>query len=434
MGAATLACDPELVTALRVLRIYHAGGDPAHRARERALLAAGVDVTMVVPEPWPGADLTAQDVPHRRLAVRRPGDVNRHAYLDPTQLSRLVRELRPDVLDVHEEPVSLAARQWLKAAGHLPVVMYTAQNLDKRWPPPFAQYERAALSRVAAFYPCSAQAASVLRGKGYRGLLRVLPLGIDEDVHRPGAQVLPVSEVVLGLVGRLVPEKGVLDAVRVLAAVHARRPARLLIIGDGPQAEPARRLSADLGVADQCTWLPWCPVEDLAEAYRRMHVVLIPSRATTTWVEQFGRVITEGEANGAVPVGYASGSIPEVIGQTGVLAEEPDVEGLARATTSLLDDPERWTALRARGLRASAERSWTRVAEAQIDLYRAAIVGGPPAVRRPSSTTRAAAREEFGTPAATPAGGRPFALPVLREPGRAPRLAAAALDRVTGQR
>ena len=101
--------------------------------------------------------------------MRRPGDVNRHGYTDSHALARLVRDLAPDLLDVHEEPFSVAARQWLAAAPpDLPIVMYTAQNVDKRFPPPFAQYERAAHRRVAALYPCSGQAASVARGKGSR--------------------------------------------------------------------------------------------------------------------------------------------------------------------------------------------------------------------------------------------------------------------------
>ena len=418
---------------LRVLRICHAGGDSGHRARDRALLRAGVDLTLVVPASWPGADADISDVPVRRLPVRRAGDVNRHAYLEPSALAALVRDVRPDLVDIHEEPVSLAARQWLRAAAALPVVMYTAQNLDKRWPPPFAQYERAALQRAAGMYPCSNQAASVLRGKGYRGQLQVLPLGIDDDVHRAGDQVLPAEEVVLGLVGRLVPEKGVLDAVHVLAAVNERLPARLVVIGDGPERARAQDLSRRLGIAKRCTWLPWCPVEQLAAAYRRMHIVLVPSLATARWVEQFGRVITEGRANGAVPVGYTSGSIPEVMGQTGVLVPEGDVAALSAEATELLTDPARWSSLRQRGRDAGALLSWDYVAAGQLALYEAAVVAEPSPMSRASRRTRCVARREYGAPATTPAGARPIALPFLREAGAAPRLLAALVDRTTGQ-
>lgn len=417
-----------------MLRVYHAGGDRAHRARERALLEAGVDVVLVVPETWPGDDQVIDDVPARRLPVRRAGDVNRHSYRHPAQLGDLVQQVQPDIVDVHEEPVSLAARQWLRAAGNLPVVMYTAQNLDKRWPPPFAQYERAALHRTAGFYPCSRQAASVLRGKGYGGPLQVLPLGLDPAVHRQGAQDLPADEVVLGLVGRLVPEKGVLDAVRVLAAVHKSRPARLLVVGEGPEAAPARALSNHLGVADRCTWLPWCALDQLAAAYRTMHVVLVPSRSTTRWVEQFGRVITEGQANGAVPVAYSSGSIPEVVGDTGVVVVEGDVQGLSGAAVRLLSDPVRWRTLRARGLEATQRLSWRSLAEDQAEFYGTAVRGARRPLAHASHASREGAAAEFGPPARGPAGARPFAVPLLRERGPAQRVLGTAVDLWTSQR
>ena len=170
------------------------------------MLEAGLEVTLAVPSTWPGAaeptSLPDEGFPIVELAVRRAGDVNRHSYLDVAELHRLLGSLRPDVIDVHEEPVSLAARQWLAAAPpDLPVVMYTAQNVDKRFPPPFAQYERAAYRRVAALYPCTCQAASVARGKGFAGVVEVIPLGIDPAVFKAGSQSLGDEEIVLSLVG-----------------------------------------------------------------------------------------------------------------------------------------------------------------------------------------------------------------------------------------
>ena len=56
----------------------------------------------------------------------------------------------------------------------------------------------------------------------------------------------------------------------------------------------ARARAAALGLADRLELLPWRPASELADIYRGTHVVLVPSRPTTTWVEQFGRVIVEG--------------------------------------------------------------------------------------------------------------------------------------------
>lgn len=411
---------------MRVVRIYHAGRDEAHRARERALVAQAVELRLVVPSAWPGPSAGLEDEPFDvvEVDVVRPGDVNRHRYSDDGALAQAISDWQPDVVDVHEEPVSVVARQVLDAVGTTPVIMYTAQNLDKRWPPPFAGMERRALSRVAAFYPCSRQAASVLRGKGYRGHVRVLPLGLDPAVHRPGEQDL-TAEIVLGLVGRLVPEKGLRNALDVLAAVRGQRPARLLVIGEGPDQAAGRAHAEQLGVADAVDWQPWRDAAGLAAAYRQMHFVLVPSRATATWVEQFGRVITEGMANGAVPVGYDSGSIPEVIGAEGVVTPEGDVAALSAAVLDLLADPPRWAALRSAGLKRAAEIDWPAVASAMVEMYEQALRAGAPGSVRPD---RVAAVQEFGPPARTSVSDRPFALPVLRESPLAHKVLEPAID------
>lgn len=420
---------------MRVVRVYHAGRDRAHRARERALAAAGVDVTLVVPARWPGAGDEAQlsDEPFAivELETSRAGDVNRHAHR--ARLEDLIRTLAPDVLDLHEEPVSVAARQWLAAApAELPVVMYTAQNIDKRFPPPFSWYERAAYARVAGLYPCSRQAASVARGKGFAGRIEVLPLGYDGASFRPGSQSLDDAEIVLALVGRLVPEKGVQDAVEVVARLNAMRPARLVLTGAGPEELPARQRAASLGVADRVELRSWQEVGDVAAGHRAAHIVLVPSHPTHTWVEQFGRAIVEAQASGAVVCGYASGAIPEVAQDAGLLVPPRDVDALAAGVLRLVSEPNEFERRRAAGLRLAAGRTWEQVAARQAELYRAVCGqrGRPLTVPRSPRRRRLAARAEFGSPAMTLAGDRPFALPVLRRGGAVAAVLAAVIDAV----
>jgi glycosyltransferase involved in cell wall biosynthesis len=413
--------------SLAVLRVYHGGRNPAHRERDRALAAAGIDVTLAVPASWPegGSEpkLSTEGFPMVELPLTRPGDVNRHAYVRSAQLAGLVRDLNLDVLDLHEEPFSVAARQWLAAAPpELPVVMYSAQNVDKRYPPPFSAYERRAHGRVAALYPCSRQAASVARGKGFDGLIEVIPLGYDPRLFHVGDQSLDDDELLLALFGRLVPEKGITDAVHILALVNAVRPARLILAGAGPQEGTARELAAALGVADRVEIDPWRPSAELAEAYRRVHVALVPSVATETWVEQFGRVIVEAQASGAVVAGYASGSIPEVAGDAAVLVDAGDTAQLAERVVALLADPSEYSRLRGQGLALSRSRTWAQIAERQAGLYRRVLAKDFARVPLPRSPRerRALARAEFGPTAATAAGTRPFALPLLRRGGALP--------------
>lgn len=145
---------------MRVLRIYHGGRDPAHHARDRALVQAGVEPTTVVPAQWSegGAEQVLSPEPYDvvELPVLRSGDVNRHRYADLAALQHVLERVRPELVDLHEEPFAAVTRQRLRVIpATVPVVSYTAQNIDKRWPPPFAQWETAALRRLAGVYPCS---------------------------------------------------------------------------------------------------------------------------------------------------------------------------------------------------------------------------------------------------------------------------------------
>src|SRR5207253_2769181 len=72
--------------------------------------------------------------------------------------------------------------------------------------------------------------------------------------------------------------------------------------------------------------------------------LVLPSRTTATWAEQFGHVLIEAMAAGVPVVGSSSGAIPDVVGDAGIIVPEGDAAALRRALETLLADP----ALRAR--------------------------------------------------------------------------------------
>src|SRR5205807_7518295 len=81
--------------------------------------------------------------------------------------------------------------------------------------------------------------------------------------------------------------------------------------------------------------------DDMATAYARMDVLVLPSRTTPTWAEQFGRVLVEALWCGVPVIGSDSGEIPWVINSTGggVVFPEGDVEALAGRIAHLRADP-----------------------------------------------------------------------------------------------
>jgi glycosyltransferase involved in cell wall biosynthesis len=249
-------------------------------------------------------------------------------------------------------------------------------------------------------------------------LIEVIPIGFDPHLFTPGWQSLEDEVVTLALLGRLVPEKGVLDAVRLLAAVTAERAARLVLVGSGPDELRARRLASELGVGERLEIVSWASSVDVAAILRTAHIVLVPSVATDTWTEQFGRVIVEAQASGAVVVGYATGSIHEVGGEPAALVRPADVRALAELARRLLRDPVEYERRRRGGIARSKGRTWIDVATRQGRLYEQAVAGVKRLeLPRSPARRREVAREEFGPTAPTRTGYRPFALPVLRSAG-----------------
>jgi hypothetical protein len=194
-------------------------------------------------------------------------------------------------------------------------------------------------------------------------------------------------------------------------------------------ATPTAVLNVCLGVADRVEFSGWQAAPDLASAYRAAHVLLVPSRPSTV-AEQFGRVIVEAQASGAVVAGYACGAIPEVAGDAGIVVPVGDVEQLAESVVRLVVDSDDFARRRAAGQRQAAARTWQTVAARQLSLYQRVYADPCLTVDLPKSPRRrrAVARAEFGLTASTPGGVRPFALPVLRRGGAVPHVLATVID------
>jgi glycosyltransferase involved in cell wall biosynthesis len=160
------------------------------------------------------------------------------------------------------------------------------------------------------------------------------------------------SVFTVGFAGRFVEEKGLRDLV---AAAH-RLPGktRLLLTGNGPMREELSRLARNGLEVEIVSDIRH---DEMATAYARMDVLVLPSRTTPTWAEQFGRVLVEALWCGVPVIGSDSGEIPWVINTTGggLVFPEGDVETLARGLSDLREDPARREDLASTG-RVSVER------------------------------------------------------------------------------
>ena len=380
---------------MRILRVSHSAVVRAWRGRERALRDRGHDVALVCARAWDagGHRVPLEPDPGEDVVGARTLGTHPALFLyDPRPLWRALG--RPhDVLDLHEEPFALATtevlalraarRAWDRLRGvarrPAPYLVYSAQNIEKRYPWPFGALERRVLAGAAGAHVCNDEAGRILRRKGLRGPAVTVPLGVDAPGRiTPAGSTLaveptpPVEPVethrpVVGYAGRLAPHKGVAVAVR---AVLADERLELRIAGAGPQEAELRALAAPAG--DRIAFLGPLRGAELTAFYGGLDVLAVPSLDQPGWREQFGRVAVEAMACGVPVVASDCGALPDVVADAGIVVPQGDVAALGAALRRVVNHPAMAADLRTRGLAVAERCSWPQVAQAYEGLYRQA--------------------------------------------------------------
>ncbi len=366
---------------VRVVMVSKALVVGVYQRKAEAIAHMGVDLTVLTPPAWrdargsqPAEALYTQGYTLRAIPCRRVGDFHLHHY--PT-LGRELAALRPDILHMDEEPYNRATWEALRGATRLGIrsTFFTWQNILRRYPPPFAQMEQSSYRHAPIAIAGSAEAADVLRAKGYSGEVAVIPqFGIDPALYAPALnaptqQQLTDGPLRIGYAGGLLPEKGV--DLLLAACAQLRGNWSLTLYGEGSAQAELMQMASALGIAQQVIFAGRVPGTAMAGAYQTLDVLVLPSRTTPSWKEQFGRVLIEAMASGVAVVGSSSGEIPHVIGDGGLVFAEGNVAALHAQLQALLENPAGRRALAAAGrARALACYSSERIAAETVALYR----------------------------------------------------------------
>ena len=134
-------------------------------------------------------------------------------------------------------------------------------------------------------------------------------------------------------VGELRELKGLFTLCEAMRQLRVRRPARLLIVGSGPDAASIRSRVIELGLAESIDFAP--PVRRAADAFGAGRCVVVPSHA-----ESFPYVVLEAAATGRPMVATSAGGVPEIYGPfAGRLVAPADPSALAQRLDQFLNDP-----------------------------------------------------------------------------------------------
>ena len=347
------------------------------------------DIHLVIPGAWPEHNqwVTARKTdraPFETHITRayRLGRVASYFY-HPIAFEGIVRHVRPDVVLAEEEPWSLAAWQCLVSSRSVSarLVFFTWENVWRRYKWISEKILLSVLRHADAAVAGNKEAVGILRRRGFSGKVEQIPqhgvtiAAIDRNDPSPPRVLDGLRRPRMAFLGRLEREKGVdvlLNAVSRLDGTWS-----LVIIGNGSEREKLLRLAEDLHIDHRVRFLPGIPHGDVPMYLGAVDILVLPSIATPTWKEQFGRVLAEAMAAGAVVVGSDSGAIPEVVGDAGMIFPEGDSPRLSDVLRSLLQSPHLRLELVRRGRQAVLARYSDEIVGARFFSLFAALAGKP---------------------------------------------------------
>jgi glycosyltransferase involved in cell wall biosynthesis len=292
---------------------------------------------------------TLRSRPLRRLYASLAGD-----YHDLQGLAGVLRGF--DIVHTAETAYRFTA-QAAEAKRRIPfrLAVTVWENI------PFAVHSRPArankrLVNEAAdlFLPVSERSKEVLLLEGApEERIRVLMPGIDLGHFHPTQKderllasfgCSPADTVIL-FVANLFREKGIFDLLFAFSRAHTRlgRPPglRLLIAGRGRDEDSARTLTRELDLDRQVSFIGWHPYGRMPAIHNCADIFVLPSLPTPLWQEQFGYVLIESMACGKPLISTWTGSIPEVVGDAGILIPPNDFAALSHAMENLATSPEK---------------------------------------------------------------------------------------------
>lgn len=281
-------------------------------------------------------------------------------------LKNRLRSLQPDVVyaiaEVHN-PV-LWQTLWFrrKVCPRAKVLFHSNQNLDyvlHKWRHSAA--EDFVFRQADAFIAENATVRTILGKHGFTKpcLVQAAP-GANERSFQPGNKIaaktslgLKPDSFVVGFVGGLRPDKGPVDLARAFLSLGGK--STLLMVGDGPLRSETEQVLTNATPDQMAKLVGFVPRSETVTYYQAMDALVLPSRTSASWAEQFGNVLAEAMLCGTAVVGSTCGAIPEVIGEAGLVFPEGDVDSLAKILRRLRDEPSVRQSLADRGLKRAME-------------------------------------------------------------------------------
>jgi len=369
---------------MRILIISHTYVSTINHQKLDALAKFDdIDLFLIVPYKWRSSLKTyrlerSYAENYKIISVQTMLDNYQSTY-SYISLSKYIRQVRPDIIHIEEEPWTVSAFQSLRSRGvsGSKTILFTWENICYNHVFPFSLFEKYVLHNIDYAIAGSSGAKDVLIMKGFKKPIKVLPqLGVDPEVFKKRQdQLFRIPELrgfVIGFIGRIVESKGIITLVK--AALKISQKFTLLIIGRGPLKSRVINMAKEAGILNKIVFVDTVPHGEIPKYLNCMDVLVLPSLTTPKWKEQFGHVLIETMSCGVPVVGSSSGAIPEVIGDVGLIFDEGNIDDLCGKLLMLMKDKSLTDKLSKKGReRVLTNYTWERIAEETHMIYRDVI-------------------------------------------------------------
>jgi glycosyltransferase involved in cell wall biosynthesis len=306
-------------------------------------------------------------------------------------VDQLIPKLKLDVIHTHH-PVLLGQTAAAKARDYNLPLIFTFhtqyQEYTHYFPIPQEQVQEFLKTTVINWLrdymrkcqhiiiPSESMRTILVNEFGLMDRFTVIPTGIDITPFKKanGSEIRsqwnwPNDKVIISA-GRLAEEKNWVTLLNAFAIVLKSQPnVRLVLLGDGPQADALKQLTSELGIADRVTFFGKVPFEEMPNYLKAADLFAFASITETQ-----GLVTLEAMAAGLPVVAVDAAGTKDILenDKQGFLTEN-DPQDLANRIIELVQNPSLMSKFKSAALRRSRAFDNIRLARKMLKVYEQAI-------------------------------------------------------------
>ena len=371
---------------MKILIISHTSVVTEYRKRFYALSEyKDLDIRVIIPDKWlemnkwVSYEKTTDDSKislkiHKPVIFWRKKPLLNLTYFFPL-LFKEIMEFRPDIIDIMEEPYSFCAFSTIILniilKTNAKIIFFSAQNIYKRFPFPFYFFQKYVFRNSDLAFPMSEEVKDVLLKHGYKNKMVKLPLGTEINEKN----ILKADKCInVGFIGRLEESKGYDLFIELSEKYSDKNNIRFFIAGSGNDEQKVTDICSK---KDNLYFEGFLSSKKVSEFYDNMHIIIVPSKTTESWKEQFGRVIIEAYSHNCIVIGSDSGEIPFVIDNDEFIFKENDIDSLIKCFNNVIknfgDTAKIQSLISKNQEMINNKYSWQKIAEKTHNSYKELI-------------------------------------------------------------